>query len=331
MGLDIECERDPAAWNELVGRAPHGTPFHRYECLTAAARHTNTELAPLVGYNGQEPVGVFPLSTRSLGPVTVAFSPPPRLKLTYGGPLLLDQGGLKQRKAERRNRQLVEGCLTWLDEACGPVYTHVRTGTRYDDARPFLWASFDVTPGYTHVVDISPPEDDLLARFSSDARKNVTDPEPDVLIREEGVGGIERIIDQVRARHAEQGRAYDLPAAFPVDLYRDLPDGVVRPYVCRVDGSFAGGIVALESGDTVYRWQGGATPTVDVPVNDLVDWRIIRDARDRGLGRYDLVGAGDPGISQYKAKFAPSVEPYFQMTRSTLAAELVREVYGRVR
>jgi hypothetical protein len=331
MGVEVARETDPAAWNDLVERAPHATPFHRHECLAAAAEHADAELRLLVGYKGEEPVGLFPVHVRAMGPIAAAFSPPPRLKLPYCGPVLLNFGKLKQRKAERRNRQFVERSLAWLDERHAPRYVNVRAGTRYADARPFGWDGFDVTPGYTHVVDLTRSESALLESFSRDARKNATEPGAEVSVAEGDAGTVERVVEQVRARHAEQGEPYGVPAGFPVALYRDLPDGVVRPYACRVDGRFVGGMVALEFGDTVYRWQGGATPDVDVPVNEPVDWHVMRRARERGAERYDLVGAGSRSHSQYKAKFDPDLGSYLQMTRTGPATGLLRAVYRRLR
>jgi CelD/BcsL family acetyltransferase involved in cellulose biosynthesis len=332
MSVDIELATGPDAWDDLVERAPHGTPFHRSGCLETAAEHADATVSPLVGYKGEEPVGLFPLFVRSVGPVSAAFSPPPGLKLPYLGPVLLNFEKLKPRKAQRRNRRFVEGCLAWVDERHDPAYVHVRGTTRYDDPRPFRWASFDVSPGYTHVVDITPSESDLLDRFSSDARQNVRNTDRDgVEITTGDAATVARIIDRVRERFADQGKSFPVPEGFATDLYRALPEGVVRPYCCRVDGAFAGGVLALSAGDTVYRWQGGTKPDRDLPVNDLLDWHVIREARDRGIERYDLVGAGDPGISRYKAKFAPSVESYPQLTRTTRLAAVLRSAYKTLR
>lgn len=329
MSIDVELgDDDPEGWDDLVRQAPNGTPFHLSACLQTAAEYAGMEWYPLVGYKGQEPVGLFPLFVHSVGPLTAAFSPPPRLKLPYLGPIRLNFEKLKPRKAQRRNRRFVEGCLDWLDETHAPDYVNIRGTTRYEDTRPFHWASFDITPGYTHVVDLMEPESELLDRFSSDARKNVRDADRDgVEIEEGGADAVERIVDSVRDRLAAQGKSLVVPDRFASDLYRTLPDGVVRPYVCRVDGAFASGILALEFEDTAYRWQGGTKPNGDLPVNDLLDWHVIREAKRRDVARYDLVGAGDPDISQYKAKFAPSIETYPQLTRSTMLIGAVRDAY----
>jgi hypothetical protein len=275
---------------------------------------------------------VFPYYELSRGPVTGVFSPPPDLKISYQGPLLLNQEKLKQRKAERRHRRFVEGCLNRIENESAPKYSLVRTGVEYADPRPFHWNDYDVTPLYTYLVDLSVGADTLLDRFSSDARKNITNTPDDAYeIREGGVEEARRIIRQVKARHAEQGEPYEVSPDFAADLYRALPDGAVRPYVCTLDGQFAGGMLALDSGDTVYRWQGGAKTDTDVPVNDLIDWHIIRDAIDNGRQYYDLVGANTQRLCGYKAKFAPDVETYMWLQKSTRTMDVVADLYKRFR
>ena len=333
MSVEIRraTEEDRDRWDGLVERSSHGTPFHLDAFGWVAAEYAGVEYFPLIGYVGQEPVGLFPTFHRSHGPVTTVFSPPPNLQITYQGPAMVNVEKLKRRKADRRHRRFVEGCLDYIEQELTPNYVHVRTASQYLDSRPFVQDGFEASPGHTYVVDITPDEETLLGQFSSDARGNVTDEYDGLTIGVGGAGGIRQIVEQVRQRHDAQDEPFDVPASFVVDLWRALPDGVVRPYVCEVDGTFAGGMVTLEHGETVYRWLGGAKHDADAPINDLVDWRIIREARSRGIERYDLVGANQPNIARYKAKFAPSLELYQQLERGTTLMRLASNVYKRVR
>ncbi|WP_129116684.1 lipid II:glycine glycyltransferase FemX [Halegenticoccus tardaugens] len=317
------------SWDKNVERSPHGTVYHQLEALRVQADHSGTMLHPLVGFKGQESVGIFPLFTRSKARVNAAFSPPPNLWVSYLGPALLNFEGLKQRRQEKRHRRFIGAALEWLDDAYDPAYTNVRSACTYTDPRPFKWNGFELTPRYTYHVDLTPTREELLASFSSDARRNIRTDEDRYEIEEVGPRGIERIIAQVRNRHEEQGESYSVTPAFVVDLYERLPDGQVRPYVCRVDGEFVGGMVTLAYGDTVHRWQGGAKTDSDVPVNDLIDWRIMTDAMDAGYDCYNLVGANNERLCSYKAKFSPTVAQYYSLGRRSVGMRMVAEVYKR--
>ncbi|WP_227356791.1 lipid II:glycine glycyltransferase FemX [Haladaptatus salinisoli] len=315
-------------WNAYVERSEHATPFHRREALSHLARTANAELRPLVGYKGQEPVGIFPLFETTTGRFRMVYSPPPHLEVYCLGPALLNFEKLKQRKAERRHREFIDGCLDWVDAELAPDYVDVRTVDGYSDLRPFSWNGFDVSPSYTYVLDLT--ADDLLMQFSRDARSNVRDCDEECTIREAGVEGIEAVIGQVQDRHEAQGKEYRIDPAFATELFHRLPDGRVRPYVCERDGRILGGIVALEGDDTVYRWQGGAKPDVDFPINDLLDWHIMQEAESRGRSRYDLVGANLPRLCRYKSKFGPEPVPYYTAQRKTTRMRAVTGVYRRL-
>lgn len=334
MSIDIEIYGgdDRGRWNDHVERSPHTTPFHRYEALEVLAEDSGSELYPMVGFKGQEPVGLLPIFGLSKGPISGAFSPPPDLKVSYLGPAMLNFDKLKRRKAERRHDAFVNGCVDRLDEECSPNFTQLRTGPWYDDPRPFRWNEFDVDPVYTYVVDLTPDQDALLNSFSSDARRNATNEvDPDLEITVGDRRSVKRIITQVTERHVRQGESYRLTPETVARLYERLGDERVRPYVCTVDGAFVGGVVTVEDERTVYRWQGGAKPETDVPINDRLDWRIMTDAMDRGVEQYDLVGANNQRLCGYKAKFSPNLYTYYSLQKSTRGMGLISGLYNQVR
>lgn len=318
MSVEIRPIEDRDRWDELVGRSPHGTPFHLSGFLDVQAEWADATPSLLAGYVGEEPVGLLPFLRMEKGPLTALVSPAPDLKVSYGGPLLLNFEKLKRRKAERRHHDLVEAGMAYVDDELSPNFVHVRTTTQYDDVRPFVWNDFEASPGYTYVVDLTGGADALMDAFSTDARRAVRNGTPeDFEIREGGEEVVERIVEQVRSRHAELDESYPVTAAYALDVYRALPEGVVRPYAAIVDGAFVGGTITLQFGETAYAWQGSAKSDADASVNDLLKWRGMTDAIDAGVTRYDLVGANVPRISEYKAKFAPALEQYHELVRGS--------------
>ena len=100
--------------------------------------------------------------------------------------------------------------------------------------------------------------------------------------------------------------------------------------MCRIDGSFAGGILTLETDYGIYGWLGSAKTDSNIPVNDLLQWRVCTDAIDRGLQRYDLIGANNERIYSYKAKFAPELHTYYNLQTGTWDLNLAANIYRRV-
>ena len=334
MSVEVRRVTDAAEWNRCVERAPGASAFHRHEALSVQAAHSDSRVHPLVGYKGQEPVGLFPLFELRRGPITGVFSPPPYLWVPWLGPALLNVDKLKQRKRERRHEAFVTGCLDWLDEHLSAHYTRIRTERRYTDVRPYLWEGWDVTPGYTYVVDLGVGEDELLKRFSRGVRNDIKNTDEDAYTVE--IGGPDaarRIIETVKRRYDAQGEPYEMTPAFAADLTERLPDEQIHPYELRIDGEFVTGVVVVESGDTAYRWQGGTKHDAPIPANDLLDWRVMCDAAERGRTAYDLIGAGDRRINQYKTKFNPELAPTYTLESGPARrlAEGYRQLRARVR
>jgi len=332
MALDItEFTREESdTWNSALERTRERTPFHRFEALRVFADHSGAELHPLVAYKGEQPVGLFPVFTVRKGPITAAFSPPPELKVSYLGPVVLAQPGMKPHSTEKRRRRLIDGCLDWLDDQYDPKYVHVRTSVGAPDVRPFDWATFDETPRFTYVVELDADPETIRDRFSRDARSNVRDAEEVCDVVEGGTETVERVITQVQARHEEQGLEFPLTSEFVADLYDALPDSYLRPYACRVDGEFVAGSLILDDGERVYNWQGTAKQNTDHDVNDLLHWEVLRAAADRGHSGYDLVGANDPRLSRYKSKFAPTLRTYHSLERSSTGLGTAARLYRQL-
>lgn len=325
------ADDDRDEWNRLVREASQATPFHRYECLELFADASDMRAHPLVGYKGQEAVGLFPLFERSYPFVSTVFSPPPNLKVPYLGPVLVDHDHLSRRNVERRQNRFVRSCLDHVRSTIDPKYVHVRTTFGYRDPRPFGWAGFDFSPRFTYVVDLTPGRERLFDRFSGDARSNVRDCEDAGCVVElGGVEGIRRTVEQVRERYEEQGQSYPLDSSFLEALYERLPAGDVRPYVCTLDGEFVGGNVILASENSAYAWVGAATPDVQLGINDALHWRAMKDGIERGESYYDLAGANKKRMSSYKSKFAPELEPYYVVRQRTPYMRVAEEIYARV-
>lgn len=337
MGIEVTKlgvnEQD--RWNRYVERAPYALPFHRYEALEAIANESDSYLHPLVGFKGQEPVGLLPVFEEDRGPMQslrYVTSPPTMVQVPYIGPLLFDDGRVKQRKAEKRSERFIEGCTRWIDANVDPDHVEIHTQDRFSDARPFLWNGYDVEPMYTYVVDLTPDEDALLDQFSGDARSNIRNADEDRYTFEAGDDEmIRRIMEHMYRRIEGVDEAYHgISPQFGVEMYDALPDGYVRPYEIRVDGEYAGGGITLQSEDTVFRWQGFPKSNVDFPVNDVLDWRIMRQAVENGRTRYDLVGAMERRLCTYKAKFNPEPRVLYVASRESLRMKVLLSAFDQL-
>jgi hypothetical protein len=334
--MTIEVEQlgygEADTWNRCVERSTEATGFHRQEFLDVVRNHADATLHQFVGYNGNEPVGIFPLFELRKGPVHTVFSPPPRLGIPYLGPATVGMQGMKQRKVVQTNQEFIEGCLEVVDETVDPSYVHIKAVTGYDDIRPFQWAGFQTTPRYTFTLPLHEGVDELKSGFSRSLRRYL-DPgeDEDVTVEERGREAIDFVLEQVADRYDEQDKSFTVPRAFVYDLWDSMPDGYLRAYVGSVDGEEVSGVITLESPECAYFLLGGGKSDVGYPINDLLHWRIARDAAERGVAEYDLMGANVAGIARYKSKFNPTLKMYAELERGTIPMRIASGVYRLLR
>lgn len=325
MSIEV-VELDPGEheqWNECIEGSGQASPFHRYEALSTLATAADANLYRLIGYKGEDPVGVFPLFELSYGPFQIVKSPPTELEVPALGPVHWIRTP-KQRKRERAAKAFIDNCTEWIEENLDPSIVDIRTVDRYDDVRPFIWNGFDVAPAYTYVLDLTPGEEALWNQFSSDARSNIRDGEDkDYAVEEAGRDAIDTVISHIQKRYAAKSLECGVDPPLVRELYDRLPEGYVRPYVCYLDGSIVGVQLALDDGSATYRWLSAGDVDIDFPVNEILDWHVIRDAIDRENERYDLVGGMEPSICQYKSKFGPKPTPLYIATRKTRTTQLL--------
>lgn len=332
MTDSIELCTSDQEWDWLCERADQSTVFHQSTVLAVLETYADATLHRLVGYKGQEPVGLFPVFELRRAGVTAVFSPPPQLGVSFLGPLSITDDQLKQRKRERRGKRFVDACLSWIEDRIDPRYIRICTVPEYEDVRPFVWADYDVSPQFTYEIDLTRDREAIKRSFSRTPRRNVEDElEVDFRISVGGTDDIRFVHEQIRARYEAQDKTYTVPPEFLVDLYDETPEVTVQPYVGRLDGDPIGGLLTFRDGDTVYFAQGGGKPLVDVPCNDRLHWRVMTDAKADGCIAYDLHGANTPRICEYKSKFNPDLRAYYEIESGTPLLTVASKVYRRIR
>jgi len=326
----VELMEDEEKWNDNVERSPMGSIFHKWEFLKVVEKHTSSQLHTLIGYKGQEPIGLFPVFEIEKGPIKTVFSPPPEVGVPFMGPILLNYGHLKQRKRESRHKNFVEKSLDYISDEIGPSY-NLFTGTpEYNDLRFFKWADFSVSPSYTYRLDLTESLDEIKNSFRKSKRKNIEkDSDENLEIEIGGKETIKFIYDNKKGRYESQGKTFRLDLEYFYDLNSTLSSDNFLTYIATYEGELVSGFIVFMDENTGYCWQSAGKPDIDLPVNDILYWRLFKDFKEKGLERCDLVGANTPRIRKYKAEFNPELVSYHQIKKSQKHMEFVESLYKK--
>jgi len=307
--------------------------FHTPEALDVLDRHTAGELRLYAAYKGQAVVGLFPVFVRERGPGRMVFSPAPASGADRLGPLVTTDSP-KRRKREEANGTLVERVLDAVDARSPRTLVWIQCAPSYVDPRPFKWADLDVDARFTYVLDLAgATPDDVLSGFNRDLRKDVREGlDLDVTVAVEGVESAMRIFDDVDARYDEYGERIPLSRPLYADLVEALGDRC-RVYVVRDDdGDYLGGATILYSNDAAMFWQGGVAATHEgTSVNGVLHWAVITDVIEdpalESVSGYDLVGANDPRLANYKAKFGGELVPQYSVESGGVGMAVAKRAY----
>jgi serine/alanine adding enzyme len=300
--LRVVRELDEGAWAEFVDHHPHGSIFHTpemYRVLERTRHHRPSVWAAVAGDEIRALMTVVEIATLGgpLRPLTsrpVAFAIPLTLDGSDGEPALQALLGAYRRRSSRI-----------------PLFTEIRN--HVDASRMEAQLSLS---GFRHerhlnfLVDLTPSEDELWARVSSSARRNIKK------ARRMGV-----TIDAA-ADHSEAAGAYEILRDVYHRIQVPLPDrslfdasleilgplGNFRLLVAKVEGRPIGVLSLLLYKDVVYYWYTGTLREyAGHRAGDLLVWQAITDGKASGCTTLDFGGAGRPdepyGVRDFKAKY----------------------------
>ncbi len=290
--------------------------FHTSEVLDLVDEYTAGELHLLGGFNGDDPVGLLPISEETKLGGRLLTSPPLGLGIGRLGPIVMPSSP-KQRKQEAINNEFVQEVIEELNADTPRTLVRISSSPDYIDPRPFQWNNFTVRPAFTYRISLRDVDaEQLLASFSRDLRSDIQkQDEVDFSVQVGGIKALRETYESIEQRVQELDQRHPLPWEFVRDLYTVLDDRA-RVYVARTEtGEFIAGMIILYSNDTAYCWKGGAKTDRTVSPNSLIHWRIITDILDEPeleeVEQYDLYTANNKRLTRYKSKFGGTPEQYF--------------------
>lgn len=243
-----------------------------------------------------------------------------RVDTTLGvSPLAMPHGPVLPWKDPAKAEACFDLLKEKLAELAGRSGSPVARFEPFISARPaFLGAALraplDLVPTPTLLVRLGGSDEEMLAAMTQKGRYNVR------LAERKGVevvssgtndltGDFHELFELTCGRHAFNGE----PLGFFTRLVEVLgPAGMARVYLATYQGMPAAAAVALFFGGRATYLYGGTSPFLRHTMGSYaMHWRIMRDARDRGLKLYDMYGVAPSDqphhpyakFSAFKARF----------------------------
>lgn len=339
MAVEIKECKDPKEWDSLVGNSFNNTLFHTWEWLKAVEAHTSGRLYPLVANMGSNTIGLLPVFLVKKRGFRLVFSPPPKTGLPYLGQLLVNYDSkIKQQTIEGNTLSLTDGFSKYIQKELRPNYLRLSFGPGYEDARPLLWNNYSVLTEYTYMLDLSEGEESVFQNYKKQLRVDIKKTEREgVTFSEGGKDDIRLIHDSLTERFIEQGLATNISLDYLYDLFDRFSPDRLRVFRAEYKGDYVGGFIGIIHNDRLAYWVGGSkTDLKGIYPNDLLQWGAMKWAIRNGIKKYEIVGAGDERLRQFKAKFNPELAVWYQAEKYSPAILKhiegpTRYLYGKIR
>lgn len=276
--VGVATDATAAAWDAFVAAQPGGSFYHCHGWKTLNERHLGHTALFLEARDGTKLTGVLPLVlTRSRIFGRILCSMP---FVNFGGPLATDDATAQQLISAAQDHA-ARMKADYLELRCAaPLDTSMQASTHK----------------ISMTLELQPDPEQLWNKFSSKHRTAVRRVYKDGL---SVVSGGRELLPEFYSVMQHSWRDLGTPLYSPqyFEAIVDAFPAETRLFVCRRDGAaVAVAFNGYFAGKVEGMWAGNTRAGHDMNANYVLYWEMIKDACERGFGRYHLgrstVGSG---------------------------------------
>jgi CelD/BcsL family acetyltransferase involved in cellulose biosynthesis len=331
ISIRVAGEKDAGLWDTIARNSTLGSAFHTWKWLKIAAKHTRTTLYPLIGIKGETPIGLYPLFHQRTAGLSRVFSPPPGSAIPYLGPIIDQYETLRQSKKESTLKTFQRAADAYIEEELHARYTTVSVPP-FLDPRPFLWTGYELRPIFDYHLDLTKGTDALWKDLDPNLKGHIQRAEKSQVRIVDGTkDDLRAIHDSLRRRYDEQRKVLTVTPEYLCDLYDAFHPGNLRVFAAKRGEDIVGGVVTVLHRGRILYWIGGAKPGAEKSSpNDLAQWEAIRWAAGKGMTLYEEIGSGTERLSEFKAKYNPTLSVRFMAVKASPLARILEAGYHRL-
>ena len=324
--MAISLITDQRLWDDFIDRSNHGLIFHKWDFLRIMEKYSGYALLPFGIYKGDMLTCVFPLFFKKELGMKLVFSPPPRACVPYLGPVMSDMYDRLKQKRKESYLQSVADDMEGKLRKISPNYVSITLGHGLTDIRPFKWCGFREESHYTYRLNLDESLDDLWAGFDATCKKNIKRCER-LGLEIRRVTDAEKFYMAMKKRYEEQGLNAPLYSAqYLADLMDAYPQNLKMFFVYQEDEVIAF-CINCEYHGRVIHWLGAARQENGIAGNDFMLWELIKQARDDGFKIFEIQGANQKRLSEFKSKFNPGLETYYSLHKQDPLGRIAEWAY----
>jgi len=196
------------------------------------------------------------------------------------------------------------------------------------DTQPLIWKKFKVIPGYTYILDLGKPIENILNEMSKERRNDISKAMKNNLI-------------------VKQTNDYNLIKSLALKTFSRQNKKINKTYLNKILFEFANssnsfafvvlrnndliaGIFCVYDKNTAYYLLGGYDSEIKHRgAGALAVWEAIKYAKSIGLRNFDFEGSMVPEIERYFRGFGGKLTPYYRINKARLPLEIILKFFKR--
>ncbi|MEX0748096.1 MAG: hypothetical protein WD275_08865 [Rhodothermales bacterium] len=292
-------------WRALWEKSPQRSPFSSLEFLTTIAALAGLRLAFHLVSSDTVDVAGSALTWRRRGPYREVVVPP----FAPYSAVLLDASPAGEADHDRSSD--LDMLLESIEHRFQMARLHLHVSL-HDVRRP-AWRGWNVHPLYTYVTDAPISGMETTDGWSSGPARTFRNSEADYELIDDGsaaVASVNLCIDG----YARKERKLTLPPQRLLPFVQHLREaGLATSFAVRHRASFEieGAVTVLADRQEGFYWVAGSRPG---PAMTVLIGKMLPLLAERGLTRFDFMGANTPSVAEFKRKFGTRLETYYGMT-----------------
>lgn len=330
MDVSVASDKDRQLWDDIVFSSLDGTLFHTWNWLKIMEKHNRKKifsrqyrgiLYPLIVRDGNEIIGLLPVFFYTTRWLKIASSPPFSLETCYLGPVMKKHDGTKTHKKQHQFFEFQKAINDFLKNTLQANYIRIRTSPGTADPRPFIWSGYQVTPEFTHTIDLSDGEKTVWQNFNPTVRRAVKKLENNgvslAMGSKEDVGFLYNLL---------LGRQrIEAPKEFVLEIFENFSENI-NFFIAKKDDIPLTGNITFSYKEKANGWIGTPKTMINgVSPNYLVDWEAMRWACNNNFKTYEIIGASDLTLFPFKSQFNAEIIPFYSMLWESPFARFIQK------
>ncbi len=186
----------------------------------------------------------------------------------------------------------------------------------YVDMQEFIWKGYSVQPRYTYQLNLSEFKEDLLAKMSSERRKNIKKAEKDGIIAKKE-SNFNKAKELIYGTYSKQN----------IEVNTQVLDSVFGSFateensICYVsynkEGKAISTVFCVYDKEVCYYILGGYNSEErHEGAGALAMWSAIKMAQEKGVKTFDFEGSMLPAVEKYFRGFGGKMIPFYSVNKN---------------